>query len=61
MSLFASDKNLALELIRRTEAIYYGLKQDRIQLMNMIYELRAERLNKSGIHIDQMDFVQMAL
>ena len=41
--------------------IHHGLKQDRIQLMNMIYELRAERLNKSGIHIDQMDFVQMAL
>ena len=41
--------------------IHHGLKQDRIQLMNMIYELRAQRLNKSGIHIDQMDFVQMAL
>lgn len=41
--------------------IHHGLRADRISMMNMLYEKRAERLANSGIRLSKDEFVQYAL
>ena len=41
--------------------IHYGLKADRIHMMYMLYEKRADRLANSGIRLSKEEFAQYAL
>lgn len=41
--------------------IHYGLKQDRKEMISVIYERRAERLNKSGIKLCREEFTDMIM
>lgn len=40
--------------------IHYGLKKDRVHMMSMLYESRADRLAKSGIRLSREEFVAYA-
>lgn len=39
--------------------IHYGLKEDRVNLMGMIYEKRSERLVQSGIRLSKEEFCEI--
>lgn len=41
--------------------LHYGLKRDKISVLNQIYEERINRLINSGIKINKKDFVEIAL
>ena len=40
--------------------IHYGIRADRIQMMHILYGMRAERLANSGIFLSQEEFVSIA-
>lgn len=40
--------------------IHYGIKDDRIQMMRILYGMRAERFANSGIHLSLDEFVNIA-
>lgn len=40
--------------------IHHGVKSDRIHMMNMLYESRADRLANSGIQLSREEFAQYA-
>lgn len=41
--------------------IHLGLKEDRIDMAKRIYDLRAERLENSGLKMDEQQFIEMAI
>lgn len=41
--------------------IHYGLKQDRISMLQQIYDVRSERLAQSGIYVSRNDFVALSM
>ena len=41
--------------------IHYGLKDDKVQMMQQIYSTHADRLAQSGIQISKSDFVAIAI
>lgn len=41
--------------------IHYGLKEDRVNLMGMIYEKRSERLAQSGIRLSEEEFKRLVI
>ena len=40
--------------------LHYGRDEQKIQLLNQIYETRKERMINSGIKVSKEDFIQLA-